>query len=435
MKTLNKIEHYRSSGGKLVATALAVVFAIWAPTSTAANFGESLANTFKNGEFDVNFRYRYEWVDQEDNGKKNANASTLRTRLVFRTAKWNDFDVTLNMDDVHTVIASDYNSTRNGKTQYQTVADPKGTSLNIAALTYSGLQNTTIVGGRQRIKRGNDRFIGNVGWRQNEQTYDALSGEFKSERFQVFLAYVDAVNRIFGPKDDVAPPFNAGFGSESILFDAAYTLNKALSVKGYAYLLDLDTKTGDTATEYNASSETIGVRINGAPQIGDNFTLTYVAEYAKQQDYEKSTLDYDADYIRAELGLKWNWLGLNAGYELLGADEDAGVAFQTPLATLHAHNGWADKFLSTPGGGLEDAFIAASAKVGKGTLKLIFHDFSSDVGSVDYGQEIDFLAKWPLGDNYSILGKLAFYDGDTNAPTASLTQDTTKAWLMFTAAF
>jgi len=169
--------------------------------------------------------------------------------------------------------------------------------------------------------------------------------------------------------------------------------------------------------------------------IGDNFTLTYVAEYAQQQDYEKSALDYDADYIRAELGLKWNWLGLNVGYELLEGDEDAGVAFQTPLATLHAHNGWADKFLSTPGGGLEDTFIAASAKVSKGTLKLIYHDFSSDVGSTYYGSEIDFLAKWPLGDNYSILGKLAFYDGDTNAPTASLTQDTTKAWLMFTAAF
>jgi len=436
MKTLTKIEHYRSSGGKLLAIALAVAFTAWAPTSTAANVGEDLASWFKDGDFDVNFRYRYEFVDQDDNGRDTANASTLRTRLVFRTAKWNDFDVTINMDDVHTIIANDFDSTRNGKDQYEIVADPKGTELNIAALTYTGLQNTTIVGGRQRIKRGNDRFIGNVGWRQNEQTYDALSGEFKNENFQVFYAYVDSVNRIFGPEDDVAPPFNAGFGSDSHLFDAAYTLNKAFSVKGYAYLLDLDTKTGDPATEFNASSQTIGARISGAPQIGDDFTVTYVAEYAQQEDYADSALDYDADYIRTELGLKWNWLGLNVGYELLEGDEDAGVAFQTPLATLHGHNGWADKFLSTPAGGLEDTFIEASAKVSKGTLKLVFHDFSSDVGSVDYGQEIDFLAKWPLGDHYSILGKLAFYDADKNAPSGKgLDQDTTKAWLMFTAAF
>ena len=46
---------------------------------------------------------------------------------------------------------------------------------------------------------------------------------------------------------------------------------------------------------------------------------------------------------------------LNAGYEVLGADN--GVGFATPLATGHKFQGWADKFLTTPGDGIEDVYI------------------------------------------------------------------------------
>lgn len=418
-------EHRRIASGSLLAIVTAIVLTAWAPASVAANVGEELANMFKNGEFDVNFRYRYEWVDQDDNGKSSANASTLRTRLVFRTAKWNDFDVTINMDDIHTIIADDYNSTRNGKTQYQTVADPKGTDLNIAALTYSGIQNTTIVAGRQRIIRGNARFIGNVGWRQNEQTYDALSANYKTDQWSFNYAYIDRVNRIFGP--DAGTPTEK-FNSDSHIVDGSFTLSNAMTVSAYAYLLEFENAQA-------ASNDTYGIRIAGAPKVGDDFAITYAAEYAQQtENSNKNPVDYDADYILAELGFKAGIFGLKAGYELLEADEDAGVAFQTPLATLHAHNGWADKFLGTPPGGLEDTYLAGSAKVGKGTLKLIYHDFSSDVGSIDYGTEIDFLAKWPIGEHYSVLGKVAFYNGDNEA-AGGLAQDTTKAWLMLTAAF
>jgi len=405
----------------------------WTPVSAAENFGEQMVNTFKNGEFDVNFRYRYEFVDQ-DNTKKNANASTLRTRLVFRTAKWNNLDLTVNMDDIHAIVGYNYNSTRNGKTQYQTVADPTGTELNIAALTYSGLQNTKFVLGRQRIIRANHRFIGNVGWRQNEQTYDALSGYYEKDSFKVFYSYVDKVNRIFGPESGKP---SASFASDSHLLDASYKLNNALSVAVYGYWLDLDSKTG-TPAAFNASNQTYGIRFTGAPKINDDWTLTYVAELATQKDYQKNVNNYDADYVFLQLGFKWNRFSLKGGYELLGSDNSAGVAFQTPLATLHAHNGWADKFLSTPAAGLEDVSLAASAKVLKGSMALVLHDFSSDSGSTDYGTEVDVVAKWPFAKHYSVLGKLAFYnadDGPANLPTASLGQDTTKAWLMMTAAF
>ncbi len=425
MKIFTIKEHRRTSG-RLIAIAMAAVMVAWAPASVADNFGDQMVDTFKNGEFDVNFRYRYEFVDQ-DGMAKDANASTLRTRLVFRTAKWNDLDVTLNMDDVHTIVASNYNSTRNGQGQYPTVADPKGTNLNIAALTYSGLKDTTIVGGRQRIIRGNARFIGNVGWRQNEQTYDALSANYKGGNFSANYAYLDQVNRIFGPESGTGKAADV-FRSDSHIIDAAYTLNGALSVSVYGYLLDLDDKSG-LASAHNNSNETYGVRISGAPKIGDGMAITYAAEYATQKDYEDSALDYDTDYMLGELGFKWNQFSIKAGYEVL--ESDNGVGFKTPLATLHAHNGWADQFLGTPANGLEDTYIAASAKVSKGTLKLVLHDFSSDVGSIDYGTEIDFLAKWPLGKHYSVLGKIAMFDADDDIGG----NDITKAWLMLTAAF
>jgi len=250
----HKVQAHVSRAVTVAAAALVGAMAV-TPAAGAANIGEELTNTFRNGDFDVNFRYRYEFVDQDDNGLRDANASTLRTRLVFRTARWYDFDLTLNLDDVRTVVGSNFNDTRNDKTQYQTVADPKGADLNIAALTYTGLQNTTFVLGRQRILRNNVRFIGNVGWRQNEQTYDGFSATYKDDVFQASYAFIDQVNRIFGP-DTGSPTKN--FSGDSHLIDASYRLNDALSVAVYAYLLDFKNANG-------SSNETFGVRFTGAP--------------------------------------------------------------------------------------------------------------------------------------------------------------------------
>jgi hypothetical protein len=177
------------------------------PLAGAENFGNQVADAFKEGSFDVAFRYRYEFVDEDSTGPadpvtKNANASTLRTRLVYKTAPLFDTFLTVNMDDVRPFVSSDFNDTRNGKSQYPVVGDPKGTDLNLASLTYTGLEDGKIVLGRQRIIRENSRFVGNVGWRQNEQTYDSVSIDYAfTEKFQAFYGYVDRVKRIFGPED------------------------------------------------------------------------------------------------------------------------------------------------------------------------------------------------------------------------------------------
>ena len=85
---------------------------------------------------------------------------------------------------------------------------------------------------------------------------------------------------------------------------------------------------------------------------------------------------------------------------MLGGDGE--TSFQTPLATKHAFNGWADKFLlATPANGLVDAYLTATGKVAGIKLLATYHMFSSDEGGDDYGSELDLLAVKKFGKNYS----------------------------------
>jgi hypothetical protein len=54
------------------------------------------------------------------------------------------------------------------------VADPEGTEVNQVWVGYEKY-DTNVKFGRQTFTLDNHRFIGNVIWRQNEQTYDAVS--------------------------------------------------------------------------------------------------------------------------------------------------------------------------------------------------------------------------------------------------------------------
>ncbi|MCP4001949.1 MAG: alginate export family protein [Gammaproteobacteria bacterium] len=400
-----------------------LIAATLAMPASAANVGTDIADAFKNGQFNVDFRYRYEFVDQ-DSFADDANASTLRTRLVFKSAEYKDFFVTINMDDVRTIGNGNYNSTRNGKTGYPVVADPKGTDLNLASVTYTGLDGGTIVAGRQRIIRGNSRFIGNVGWRQNEQTYDAATIDYAvTDKLQVFYGYVGEVKRIFGP-DEGTPA--ASWNSDSHLINASYVFSPLFNLSAYAYLLDFDEAPA-------SSSETYGIRLDGKGDFSDDLSFTYALEYADQGDYKDNPADYSESYYLLEAGLGMGIFGATAGYEVLSGDGTD--SFQTPLATLHKFNGLADQFLTTPVGGLEDMYLKATAKALGGSFMVVYHDFSQETGSADYGSEIDFIAKWKFLENYSVLAGFGLFDVDNNAPATGPQNDVDKIWLQLGASF
>lgn len=411
----------------IVLGSLFLVLFVSAPALAEDGLNERFIGALKGGDFDLSLRYRYEWVDSQAVAKE-ANASTLLTRLIYKSAEFKNVFLTLNMDDVRPIVADRFNDTRNGKTQYPIVADPKGTDLNLASLTWTGLDNAALVLGRQRIIRENARFIGNVVWRQNEQTYDSISFAYSPiEKLDLFYAYIDRVKRVFGPNDGIP---TSSFRSNSHLVDAAYTFGAPLKLTGYAYLLDFD----------NAavlSSATYGLRAAGSVPVGDSLKIGYVGEFAAQSDYGDNPVSYDANYYVVEGSLGWERFGFKLGLETLEGNGTLGSAFQTPLATGFKFNGWADQFLVTPANGLEDAYAEANAKFLKGTWKLIYHDFSANNGGGGYGSEIDFVASWKFGGSYSALIRAASYRSDAPNCLAQVggTCDTDKVWGMLTADF
>ena len=377
---------------------------------------DEITDLFTQGKFSANLRFRYEFADSENADA--SNALTLRTRLGFATAPVAGVNGFIELEDVHALDDNLYNAAGlNGEPQRTVIADPQDTELNqlyakwVVPSDVFGEDNdlvegTTLIAGRQRIILDNARFVGNVGWRQNEQTFDAGVIDWKPaglEKLDVFYAYVLEVNRIFGPDS------GRDFDGDSHFLNASYTFDDVGKLSLFAYLLDFD-----NAAAF--SSQTYGFLFTGDRPIDEDegLSLAYAGSLAFQSDLGDNPNSYDALYANAEATLKKKDLGaVGLGYELLGNDDDAGVAFQTPLATLHAFNGFADVFLNTPGGGLQDFY----ASVGK-TLpyeidaKVIGHLFFDSADGDALGYEVDAVASKKINDHLTLLTKGAYFIGE-----------------------
>ncbi|MBB4633286.1 alginate export family protein [Sphingosinicella soli] len=350
-------------------------------------------------------RLRYETVDQD--GLRDADAVTARLRTGFEIAR-GDFAV-LAESEATLALVGNYNSTTNGRTGFPVVADPENIELNRAQLQYRGLPKTIVTLGRQRIALDDQRFVGNVGWRQNEQTFDAVRIESGAlGPVTLDLAYAWSDRTIFGVDSALQ-----SIGGDNVFAGAGVQFG-TLKMKAFAYLVDQD-----EAGRRQFSSQTYGVRASGTLPLHD-FTLGMTGSYARQSDWQSSPLDYSADYWLGEVSLKRKALTLTGGYEVLGAS-GAG-AFQTPLATGHKFQGWADLFLVTPANGIRDLY-ASAAYAGPVSLLLVWHRFESDRQGLRYGTEwnaqVGFKPSKPLG----LTLKYADYDAD------QFGADRRKLWL------
>jgi hypothetical protein len=356
-------------------------------------------------------RLRYETVDQA-NFPNSADALTFRARAGGEL-KFSGFSF-LAEGEGTLALADDYNDTLpgNGVEPFPVIADPENFELNRLQVSYMQ-DGTGVTVGRQRIILDNARFVGNVGWRQNEQTFDAVRGQAKFGPVSLDATYSISQRTVFG----VDSP-NEHFDGDLILLNAGVKL-PVVEAKAFAYLIDYDTRLAFSSQTYGALA-TAGIDI---PAVGK---LTALASLATQSDYGANPVPYEAEYINAQLGLTVLGFGLTAGYEELGSDGGV-AAFQTPLATLHAFNGWADLFLTTPANGLRDYYAGISKTFGLPFLPgikadLVYHQFDSDVGSLDYGSEWDASLGFKLG-SVGLLAKYANYDADGFAV------DTEKFWL------
>lgn len=362
--------------------------------STSAMAADSLTNLYEGGKASVAFNARYEAVD--DSVNKDASALTLKTSLTLTTGEVSGFSGSLELENI-TALMDDYAPETAG---YAVVADPEeDLEVNQAFIKYKN-ESFTATYGRQVITNLNQRFIGHVGWRQNKQTFDAVRLQAKLGAVDLDYFYITNVNTIVATNVDVK--------SHNLL--ASYKVAENQTLSGFAYLYEPEATGVSTDTygvDYSAKFGGVGVK----------------ASYAIQ-----SMAAFDADYISLEASYAASGFSTALGYEVLGSDGGL-YGFQTPLATKHAFNGWADKFLGTPATGLQDIYGKLGYKAGAFSIAGFYHIFAADSGSADYGTEFDLVSTYKINDNFSVLAKYAAYSAD------DLSTDTDKVWLQVTAKF
>lgn len=464
--------------------------AVGLPDVSNAHTGKQLKETndfnaaLKGGTPDLILRLRYEDVSDDIpagtpiSSAADADLLSLRTALGYSTARANgfygriEFEATTHIGDTNAFTVGDDLTFPPGPTGsraasgHALIADPVHEDFNEAYIGWrsasSGCHNapggcdgsTTVKAGRQEIIYDNHRWVGNIVWRQNYQSYDAVRIDNTSiDNLSLSYTYLSRVNRTFG--EDSA--FNVSDMSDSHLINIAYDTPVGKLV-AYGYLLNFDDNPNTPFTEgvgvgagvTNFDSDTYGLRFSGKYETSDAFSLTYQLEYANQNPTKdaSSTLS-DNNYMLFEVGGDFKIAGkdtsLSIGQEVL---EGNGVnALQTPLATVHAFNGWSDKFVGAPGGtatpvgGLEDSSISLEVKglIGKSKLVVEYHDYQANTtvsGISAYGTEWGALFAKPFTKEWLGLIKYSSFTADSSwvnsaaGGVAAGAYDTDKFWVM-----
>ena len=361
-----------------------------------------------------NARLRHESVS-DDAFARDAQAATLRVRAGLRWTATPHLTAFVEGEAVGAAI-DDYNAGTGAHNDRPAVGDPESAEINQAWLRW---RNGTVeaTAGRQRLAFDNQRWLGNVGWRQNEQTFDAVSLQWQpSTSTTLRYVWLDRAHRV--ASDRAVDPLARERRLDGHALNAAWTRGPH-RLGGYAYLIEDE----DVAA---ASTRTVGARYALASAAGTRpFGATL--EWARQRDHAANPLRFSHAYWLVEPAWATRYATLRAGWEHLGGN--GRHALQTPLATLHTFNGWADKFTLTPAAGLEDRYLAATGNLARaraqGPLEwtVAWHAYRADVGGARYGREWNASLGLPFGPRWRALAKVADYRAATYA------RDTTKLWL------
>ena len=385
----------------------------------AANISEKVENALLLGEqgeygqviFDLRYRYENVFI-ANDLPIQTANANTLRLRFGYMTPEFHGVQVYAEYEG-NLAMQNDYNSLRNGLTNYEIVEDPQEQELNQFWLSYTGLPDTLIKGGRQKIILDNQRFIGNDSWRQMEQTFDSVLISNQSiENLTLNFIYIGQVQTVISTEHPLTMP----------VLNFSYKFGRFSTLTGYGYWL------ADYVEAIN-STQTYGVRIHGAPKLKHDIQLSYDVGYSNQANYQNNPGNYALDRYNILLGVTYAGVTIKSGMEQL--DGNGTYAFQTPLGSTHLFQGWADKFLVTPDDGIRD--IQASIDKNFYGVKFLFayHHFTDSNSHGEYGNEYDLLVSKHFGKHYQILAKYAFYDASDSLASvdAGVGENTQKIWV------
>ncbi len=371
------------------------------------------------GKFKIDARYRYEFVEQ-DNRAQNAYASTVRVRAGYETAAYNGFFAGIEGEITQDIFGNRRSDGVTNVPSLPVIPDPNSAVLNRAYVGWTrpdtdGMAGARAVLGRQRIAYDNERWVGPVAFRQNDQTFDAFAAEGQMmPGVTARYAYINRVNRVLGNNP------NGHWGSDSHLFSVATNKTPFGITTAYVYLLDLKPVA-------RMSSGTVGVRYDAFVPYRDDLVFGLEAEIAEQSDYAGNPSPYGLTYSLLRPMIKWNDdMMLSVGWERLGGN---GVdALQTPLATLIRHNGWANMFGVTPVNGLDDKHVRFMVEMPDAgwfkipRLDLRFHKFSAARGGARYGNE------WDADLNFTVLSRATVGVRFARYDARGLDTDTTKGW-------
>ncbi|MFT4055252.1 MAG: hypothetical protein QM681_12165 [Novosphingobium sp.] len=367
-------------------------------------------------------RVRYEHVDQDGIAAK-ADALTVRVRGGAQATS-GALSATV-VAQGNLAVVDDYYDGLNGAATRPLVADPQNIALYIAQLQYKA-KGVTLTAGRQKIALDDERFVGNVAFRDNAQTFDAVRAELAPAKgLKLDVSYVWSVRTIWGIDGNAAR--QQAVSGDTMLANLSWETPVG-TLTGFAYLVDQD----EAAVQaFRLSSQTYGARFAGTHAFGKAVKLAYQASYARQSDWQRNPNDYSAEYWLADAMLDVKGWKINAGYEVLGADKGAALtSFQTPLGTNFKFQGWADKFLTTPANGVRDLYLGGGygakqiGALSAVTLQATWYRFDSDRLDQHYGNEINLLASAKLRKT-TIALRYAHYDA------RAMATDTDKVWVQF----
>ncbi len=401
----------------LVTSLLALAVLPFGAVAMAATGAPSTSTTTTSSDalwmLEWDARARDEQVDDAAFAR-DAHADTLRLRVGLRAnfgGGWSGL-----LEGAGVANADDrYNSGANRRTAYPAITDPSGSEFNQYWLRWQGSSVGATLG-RQRLLLDNQRWVGNSGWRQREQTFDAVALQWQPiPTLTLSYDWLDRVHRVAGR--DAINRLARERRLDTHLLNAAWTRGPQQWV-GYAYLHE----DRDVAT---ASSATYGVRWTGK-YLRDGNGPGWTLEAARQQDHANNPQHFVHSYWLLEPA--WTARGITGklGWEHLGGN--GRHALQTPLATLHGFNGWDDQFNVTPAGGLEDRYVSANGAFGSTGIasKLVwvvaYHDYRADRGG-RYGSEWNASLGFPLLPGLNALLKVGDYRAD------GFGRDNRKLWL------
>jgi hypothetical protein len=409
-----------SHAPRLVVSALALFLGCGLDSVRAQSI---IDDAILGGHFSIEARTRLEQVEQA--GKNTSTAFTTRFMLGFETKPVYGLSGMIQLIDVAD-WAGDYNSLLNGKGTFAALPDPNAFNVNQAKLIYAAPFDTTVSVGRQIINLDNQRFVGNVDFRQTMQTFDAAT---------VVSTPVPGVqltgSYFWGIKDIL----NQEVRANTWLLEAAWAPMPQLQGEVFAYLYGNDSATAVPGAAacllagiQACNSQTYGGRLHGVVPLPYELTLSYQGTFAHQSSFDGGSALIDANYGEGSAKLAWRNFFAGFEYELLGSNGAGTYGFQTPLATKHLFNGWAEVFLTTPAKGLQSFDYSAGVNVFDSVLVGKYYQFNSDLGNLSYGHEWDASLIHQFTPNWSAGVEFADYIA---TPFAGNTTVNTKAGWIF----